>query len=372
MDRQKQKYTQHRIDTAAIKGAVSLLSTAQRYGLKLRRAGREHVALSPFKAEKTPSFYIDDRKGLFNDFASGEGGDVIRFVQLMEGCDFREAVAKLIGEAGLADPDVRVRRAVDYEAKAKSAEELAAVVQARNIGFAALTWKKSYPAPGTVVETYLASRGIDMDALEAVYGWRVPPTLRFHPELHQKRHGEIHIGPAMVGIVDRIVRGTRQFCGIHRTWLAADGTGKAAIPQNKMTLGQIMGTGTRLSPVGPVAVLGEGYETTLSVMAELARHGEVVFGLCGLFLGNITGMGIRTEEPGVSIVPDERRPGLMLPEGVEEVILLKDADGKNPADIDRFMRRAATKFQRAGLRVRVASPELGMDFNDMVREEIAA
>ena len=58
---------------------------------------------------------------------------------------------------------------------------------------------------------------------------------------------------------------------------------------------------------------------------------------------------------------------MMLPERIRRVILLKDADGKRPDDTDRFLRRAATKFQRAGLVVLVASPTIGDDFNDMAR-----
>lgn len=368
-------FKQQRIDTDAVKASISLLATAQRYGISVRRSGHEFVGLSPFKPERTPSFYIDDRKGLFKDFASGEGGDVIRFVQLMEGCHFRAALGRLLLDAGLDDPATRATRAREYAAKAKSHEELEAARESRNIGFASAIWRDSVPASGTLVEEYLAWRNIDLDALKALYGWRVPASLRFVPALHQKRHGQMHVGPAMVGIADRCILGNRQFSGVHRTWLAAEGHGKAPIEQPKLTLGSIFGASTRLSPVGPVAVLGEGYETTLSVMADLARHGETVFGVSGLFLGNITGGGIKPDDAPrgfISAEPDERRPGLMLPEEVREVILLKDADGKNPADIDRFMRRAATKFQRAGLRVRVACPEMGKDFNDMVREEIAA
>lgn len=362
-----------RIDAAAVKASVNILTVAQSYGLQFRRAGREQVCLSPFKAERTPSFYIDEHKGLFKDFASGEGGDVIRFVQLMEGIEFGKALSRLAADAGMdVDEKLRAERAAAYRAKQLDDEQRGADAMARNIGYAYRIWTEARSAHGTLVETYLEARGIDLAAIEQVYGWRVPGSLRFHPALPYRRQGELHCGPAMLGIAMREILGVKQFAGVHRTWLSKDGTAKASLSLPKMTLGAMFGSQSRLSPVSPLAVVGEGYETTLSVMGELARHGEVVFGVSGLFLGNVSGAGARGNcERGISIAPDDRRPGLMMPEGVEEVILLKDADGKNPADIDRFMRRAATKFQRAGLRVRVASPEMGKDFNDMVREEAA-
>ncbi|MDY6960331.1 MAG: CHC2 zinc finger domain-containing protein [Pseudomonadota bacterium] len=363
------------IDIHAVKASTNMLALAQSYGIKLRRAGREYVGLSPFKPERTPSFYIDDRKGLFKDFASGEGGDCLRLVMLMEGLDFVDALKKLAGEAGIeADPAEKARRAEQWRAREATDAERRGHREMANIGYAASAWRQSVKADGTLVETYLRARGIDLDAFEYAYGYRIPQSLRFNGGLTHLAGGARSCGPAMIGVCGRHINGKQVFAGVHRTWLAADGSGKARLSPNKMTLGPMNGAATRLSGVGPVAVLGEGYETTLSVMARLAAHGEVVFGMSGLFLGNIAGAGLKASDAPrdeIAIEPDPQRPGVTMPEGVEEVILLKDADGKRPQDIERFMRRAATKFQRAGLRVRIASPEVGKDFNDMVMEEAA-
>ena len=60
--------------------------------------------LSPLEPEKSPSFSIYARGGevLFNDFRIG-GGDIIKFVQLKFGLDFRGAINKLMYDAGLSD-----------------------------------------------------------------------------------------------------------------------------------------------------------------------------------------------------------------------------------------------------------------------------
>src|SRR6185369_5510400 len=79
--------------------------------VKLRRQGREFVGLSPFNKEKTPSFYVNDDKGMFFDFSSGKTGDLITFLQETERLSFAEAVERLAGEAGLALPELDPRGA---------------------------------------------------------------------------------------------------------------------------------------------------------------------------------------------------------------------------------------------------------------------
>lgn len=72
--------------------------------VKLKRQGREFVGLSPFKVEKTPSFTVNDQKGFYHCFASGEHGDIFTFLTKTEGLSFPEAVETLAGQAGVAMP----------------------------------------------------------------------------------------------------------------------------------------------------------------------------------------------------------------------------------------------------------------------------
>jgi DNA primase len=67
----------------------------------LKRAGREFKGLSPFKQERTPSFTVNDQKGFYHCFASGEHGDIFTFVVKTEGLSFPEAVERLAQEAGV-------------------------------------------------------------------------------------------------------------------------------------------------------------------------------------------------------------------------------------------------------------------------------
>ncbi|MEA1942937.1 MAG: DNA primase [Pseudomonadota bacterium] len=73
--------------------------------VQLKRQGREFVGLSPFKKERTPSFFVNDDKRFYHCFASGKHGDVFTWLEEMEGLSFMEAAERLAGEAGLRLPE---------------------------------------------------------------------------------------------------------------------------------------------------------------------------------------------------------------------------------------------------------------------------
>jgi DNA primase len=69
--------------------------------VELKRAGRNWKGLSPFGAEKTPSFIVSPEKQIWHDFSSGKGGNVFSFVMEMEGLDFKGALELLARKAGI-------------------------------------------------------------------------------------------------------------------------------------------------------------------------------------------------------------------------------------------------------------------------------
>ena len=74
--------------------------------VKLAKAGKEWKGLSPFNAERTPSFFVNDAKERWFDFSSGRNGDVFAFVMETQGVDFVEAVRILAERAGLKLPEL--------------------------------------------------------------------------------------------------------------------------------------------------------------------------------------------------------------------------------------------------------------------------
>jgi len=70
--------------------------------LQLKGAGGGSLkGLCPFHDEKTPSFNVTPARGLFYCHGCAEGGDVIKFVQKIDGLSFVEAVERLAGRSGI-------------------------------------------------------------------------------------------------------------------------------------------------------------------------------------------------------------------------------------------------------------------------------
>jgi phage/plasmid primase-like uncharacterized protein len=135
------------------------------------------------------------------------------------------------------------------------------------------------------------------------------------------------------------VRG--EFVAVHRTYLRADGSGKANLEPAKASLGPIWGGAIRIDPVSEELLIGEGIESSASA---------------GLLL-NLPAWA--------AVSAGNLRKGLILPSEVRAVVIAADADppGESAAA------EAAARWQAEGRRVRIATPnQQGQDFNDLLRE----
>ena len=77
------------------------VSTVVSKAVNLKKRGKEYVGLSPFKNEKTPSFTVNDEKGFYHCFSSGEHGNIFDFLMKINNYKFGEAVKKLASDAGM-------------------------------------------------------------------------------------------------------------------------------------------------------------------------------------------------------------------------------------------------------------------------------
>ena len=83
-----------------VKDATDIVDIVSQY-TTLQPAGKRMKGLSPFTNEKTPSFFVDPDAGVYYCFSSQKGGDVLTFVQEVEGVTFREALQQLAERAGI-------------------------------------------------------------------------------------------------------------------------------------------------------------------------------------------------------------------------------------------------------------------------------
>jgi DNA primase catalytic core len=85
------------IDKKVIEQAkrCDLVALVQAKGIQLKKNGKSHMGLCPFHADKNPSLSINAQKNLWQCFGCGAAGDAIRFVELFDQVDFKEAVARL-------------------------------------------------------------------------------------------------------------------------------------------------------------------------------------------------------------------------------------------------------------------------------------
>jgi putative DNA primase/helicase len=271
------------------------------------RAGAGWMARCPAHDDRTPSLSL-------RDSSSG-----VVLVCCHAGCE-QERVIEVLRSRGLWTNrrPRRLARRVTAPDQRKSDQD-----EAKRIEAALEIWRSATPARGTLVETYLLSRGLYLPA---------STMLRFYAGL---KHPSGSRWPAMVALVTRGSDG--KAVAIHRTFLAIEGAGKAPVDKPKMMLGPCRGGAVRLADPPDLLMVGEGIETCLAAMQASGHPAWAALSTSGL-------------------------RSLNLPKDVREVIVLADGDDAGEAAaLD-----CAARWKREGRRVRIARPPVGMDFNDMM------
>ena len=134
-----------------IKARIPVTDVVRRR-VKLLKSGREWKGLSPFSAEKTPSFFVNDQKQAWFDFSSGQIGNIFDFLMKTEGLSFPEAVERLAAEAGVDLPKAS-EEAIQQEKRRASLHDV--------LELAAKFFEEQLQARGGAkARGYLADRGL--------------------------------------------------------------------------------------------------------------------------------------------------------------------------------------------------------------------
>ncbi len=259
--------------------------------------------------------------GKFTDGATGEHGDLLDIIRERTGISrFPDLLAEARAHLGRPQPVVP-DGPTPRKSKAPGGTPEAA----------ARLFAASVPVAGSLAEIYLCSRGITRPVPRSA--------LRFHPKCFHRDEGQTKSIPRPA-LIAAVTDGAGALQGVHRTWLAPDGRGKAAVETQRRAMGHLLGNAVRLTPCDDILVVGEGIETMLSVR-EAASGLPVWAALSSGHLGAV-----------------------LLPEGLRRLYIAIDHD---PAG-QRAAERLSARANEVGITVRVFEPQLG-DFNDDLRAD---
>ena len=254
--------------------------------------------------------------GHWTDAASAEHGDLLDLIRESRGLiDFRDVAEEARRFLRLPRPEPRQAPAPVRTPAAAGSPEAARRLIAM-----------SRPIRRTLVETYLRNRGI-----EAVHDG---DALRYHPRCHYRPDdgSPVQSWPAMIAAVTDLGGG---ITGAHRTWLAPDGSGKAAVGTPRRAMGSLLGHAVRFGAAGDVLAAGEGIETMLSLRLALPAM------------------------PMAAALSASHLAALLLPPALRRLYIARDADAAGGTALAALTGRAAA----AGIEVMALSPRLG-DFNE--------
>ncbi len=260
--------------------------------------------------------------GKWTDAATGEHGDLLDVIR--ESCGLLE-FKDVADEARrcLALPHAVPEPASSY--RRKTPVPTGSPLAAKRL------FSMARPITGTLAESYFRNRGIT--ALHET------ANLRFHPACYFRLEGggATRQLPAMVAAVTDLAG--RQ-TGAHRTWLAADGFGKADVETPRRAMGDLLGHGVRFGVTQDVLAAGEGIETVLSARS------------------------ISADLPVLAALSAAHLAAILFPKSLRRLYVLRDRDPAGEGARETLLATAA----EAGIEALVLTPRLG-DFNDDLRRD---
>ena len=359
-------------------------------GTKMFRAGQRLRGECPIcgasKGKKNGgAFSIDPKDRLFYCFGCLAGGDIIQLERLLRGGTSRQAAERLVDSAPAGSG---VARPVTPRPEAPSGPSSSDKV-------ALELWRDARVGlVGSVAEIYLRARGLNDEIIA-----QLDKRLRFHPTAKYawnpiRSSWETH--PAIISRVSTPLGGTG---GVHATYLARDGRGKARVDMPKRMWGKQSDAEGRpggvwlTDPSGPGRlIVGEGIESTASAGQLLGGGFRMV---ATLSLGRLQG-GWMTDRWGridlTMIDIDPEHPAFTWPEPKAapwgEVLIAVDRDMKpvrvkirklGGGTAEHFLDAeeraricaglAVQAWKAAGAnRVRAIAPAAGRDFNTELQE----
>lgn len=173
---------------------LSITSVVSHY-MKLDRNGG---GLCPFHNEKTPSFKVTEKKGMFKCFGCGKGGDLISFVREHDKLGFIEAVEAIAKMMSVPVEYQEVPDKEKYEEQKALQDRMKDVLQLVVERYRSNLWNLPEDHP---VRLHLAARGYTPEVIaEWQLGWATEDWQHISSDLINKGHYE---PAAQMGIIRR-------------------------------------------------------------------------------------------------------------------------------------------------------------------------
>jgi putative DNA primase/helicase len=276
-----------------------------------KKVGSQWLCRCPAHPDRTPSLALRD----------GNDGRVLLYCHA--GCSARDISSELTKRGLLAGSrPPRPRTSVGPSNNRDGGADVR-----RRIKLAAHIWNESNCARDSIVEIYLRTRGLGLpeDAT----------CLRYHPSCPR---GSDRL-PAMVAEMRSAT--TNEFLGVHRTFIKANGTGKADVDPQRMALGCLVGAVVKISADEDVTLgigICEGIEDAIAIV-----NGGWRPVWCCVSAGNMSAF----------------KP---LP-GIEAVTVFADADAPGL----KAAQSVARHWRDAGREARIVVPKRAKDFGEALR-----
>lgn len=389
---------------ADIKDRVDLVRLAGDLGARLRRSGAKWVGSCPIcgGGARATRFEIKGQ-GASSAWVCAvceDGGDAIRLVRQVSGCDFASAIERLGGPRVLDQEEERRLQAQRAERERKEKAQAEAYREKERAACLRIWERGRAPSPERLGRYWSARRLLlpgsalirESDDVAFYHGEEIDGRGYKQPRL-------LYRGPAQLAAFLDNVGG---FVGLHLTHLKPDWSGKAEIvdpdtgevlPAKKMR-GTKKGSHLvlRQPPFAAIEAarrdgqpvrlfMGEGIETTGQVGTSLKHAGRLhptdmfwasgdLGNLGGHALGTVAHPALKTPKGRPQRVPsdqpDRDAPAIRIPDAVTHLCLLGDGDS-DPFLTRMTLERARNRYARPGLSIATPIAPAGEDFNSMTR-----
>jgi DNA primase len=157
-----------------IKDKVSIEDILADY-VKLKPKGRDFVCNCPFHKEKTPSLSISTSKQIWHCFGCGLGGDIFKFVSLIENLTQRETLDKLASRTGVELEKYSKKQVGNTTNQSSESNTVDITKTERQQGFEFLSWTaniyhqallKTLQDPTNPVTMYCFERGLTLEIIK--------------------------------------------------------------------------------------------------------------------------------------------------------------------------------------------------------------